>query len=99
MEQLRNHDTGDTPKMIKQWRNIIRIGGYAAILAFLLTLTDIIFGSVSSGNLSELPQTALEKFFELKQNSLLGLYHLDLLNNYHICCMVSILSIWMWPIF
>lgn len=80
MEQLKNLDTGDTPTMIKQWRKIIRIGGYAAILAFLLTVTDIIFGSISSRNLSELPQTALERFSEFQQNSMLGLYHLDLLN-------------------
>lgn len=80
MEQLQSLVVGDDPIITKQWRNIVRIGGYAAFLAFFLTLTDIIFGSISSGNLSELPQTALERFSEFQQNSLLGLYHLDLLN-------------------
>lgn len=80
MELLKKLDTADTPTMAKRYRKLICFGGYAAILAFLLTLTDIIFGSISSGNLSALPQTALEKFSEFQQNRLLGLYHLDLLN-------------------
>lgn len=80
MKQLQSLVVEDVSIISKQWRNIVRIGGYAAFLAFLLTLADIIFGSMSSGNLSELPQTALERFSEFQQNSLLGLYHLDLLN-------------------
>lgn len=64
----------------KQWENIYLIGGFAAFLAFSGTVFDIIFGSSSSGNLSELPQTAIERFSEFQQNWFLGLYHLDLLN-------------------
>ena len=64
----------------KQWKTIYLIGGYAALLAFSCILFDIIFGSISSGNLSELPHTAIERFSELQQNWFLGLYHLDLLN-------------------
>ena len=65
---------------IKQWRNMYLIGGYAAFLAFSGTLFDIIFGSITSGDLSELPQTAIERFSEFQQNWFLGLYHLDILN-------------------
>lgn len=80
MEQSNSLFTGDSSTIQKQWKKISRIGGYAALLAFLLTLTDIIIGSISGGNLSELPHTALERFSEFQRNSLLGLYHLDLLN-------------------
>lgn len=41
---------------------------------------DIIIGNITSGNLAELPQTAVERFYQFKENSLLGLYNLDLLN-------------------
>lgn len=64
----------------KQWKNIYLTGGIAAILAFSGILFDIIYGSISSGNLSALPQTAVERFAEFQQSWFLGLYHLDLLN-------------------
>jgi hypothetical protein len=64
----------------KQWEKLYLIGGCAALLSFCGTLADIIFGSASSVNLSELPQTAIERFAEFQQSWLLGLYHLDLLN-------------------
>ncbi len=80
MDQVRDFVVGDNPNNNKQWRKIYILGGLAAFLAFLLTLTDIVFGSISSGNLSQLPNTAIERFYEFQQNSLFGLYHLDLLN-------------------
>jgi len=69
-------------KMIEeafQWRKIYRLGGYAAIFSFLLTLADIIYGSATSGDIT-LQYTAIEAFNEINQNWLIGLYHLDLLN-------------------
>lgn len=70
----------ETITIQKQWKTVYLIGGYAALLSFCGTLIDIIFGSASNGNLSELPQTAIERFSEFQQSWLLGLYHLDLLN-------------------
>jgi hypothetical protein len=75
----------------KQWKDMYLIGGYAALIAFTGTMFDIIFGSITTGNLSELPQTAIERFSEFQLNWFLGLYHLDLLN--------IIISIIMIPVF
>lgn len=64
----------------QQWRNIYRVGGFAALIALCGTVVDIVYGSISSGDLSLLPQTAVDRFSELQSSWLLGLYHLDLLN-------------------
>lgn len=40
----------------------------------------MIVGSVTGGNVAALPQTAVERFIQFKDNQLLGLYNLDLLN-------------------
>jgi hypothetical protein len=40
----------------------------------------MVVGSVTGGNITELPQTAIERFNQFKDNWLLGLYNLDLLN-------------------
>ncbi len=75
----------------RQWKNIYIMGGCAAFLAFTGVLFDIVFGSVSSSNLSEFPQTAVERFSEFQQSWFLGLYHLDLLN--------TIIAIIMLPVY
>jgi hypothetical protein len=80
MEAYKNYSTEETPMLQQQWRKIYLMGGYAALLSFCGTLIDIIYGSISSANLSALPQTAIERFAEFHQNWILGLYHLDLLN-------------------
>jgi len=43
-------------------------------------VADIVIGSSAGGNLSALPQTAIERFAQFQQNAWLGLYNLDLLN-------------------
>lgn len=63
-----------------QWKKIYIIGGVTAFIVFGLTVSDIIIGSITGGDLTLLPQTAIERFLEIQENSLLGLYHLDLLN-------------------
>ncbi len=73
------------------WKKIYLFGGCAALIAFCGTLFDIIFGSVTTGSLSELPQTAIERFHEFQGNWFLGLYHLDLLN--------AIIALIMIPVF
>lgn len=41
---------------------------------------DIIVGNITGGNIAALPKTAIERFNQFKDNPLLGLYNLDLLN-------------------
>lgn len=65
---------------IAQWKRIYLLGGIFALISFCLTLFDIIFGSITSGDLTELPQTAIEVFNEIEQNWFIGLYHLDIIN-------------------
>ena len=71
-------------------RKACLVGGYAALGSFLLTLFDIIFGSLTSGNLTTLPQTAVERFAEFQGSMLMGLYHLDFLNAVNTLVMVPV---------
>jgi hypothetical protein len=64
----------------KQWNSIYTLGGLATIIALLDILLDVVIGNVTGGNLSALPQTAIDRFTEFHNNKFLGLYHLDLLN-------------------
>lgn len=63
-----------------QWKSMYTLGGIAAILTLIAVVADILIGSSTGGNLSELPQTAVERFDQFQQNAWLGLYNLDLLN-------------------
>lgn len=63
-----------------KWKKFYFVGGCAAMTSFALTLFDIIFGSMTSGNLSILPHTAIERFNEFQQSTFMGLYRLDFLN-------------------
>lgn len=63
----------------KQWNSIYTLGGVAAIIALLGILLDVVIGNITGGNLSALPQTAIDRFTEFHDNKFLGLYNLDLL--------------------
>lgn len=63
-----------------QWKSIYVLGGIFAILSLVAVVLDIFIGSSTGGDLSELPQTAVERFAQFQQNTWLGLYNLDLLN-------------------
>lgn len=63
-----------------QWKSVYILGGIAAILSLIAVMADIVIGSSTGGNLSALPQTAIERFAQFQQNTWLGLYNLDLLN-------------------
>ncbi len=63
-----------------QWQSIYIIGAIAVIIGLIGFLADIALGTATGGNLSALPQTAVERFAQLQANPLLGLYNLDLLN-------------------
>jgi len=64
----------------KQWKSIYLLGGIAAIIAIIGTISDIAIGFILGGNLSMLPTTAIERFAQFHNNYWLGLYNLDLLN-------------------
>lgn len=63
-----------------QLRSICAIGGVFTILALIGIVLDVVIGSITGGNLSALPQTAVDRFAQLQKFPLLGLYNLDLLN-------------------
>jgi hypothetical protein len=64
----------------KQWKSIYTLGGIVTIIALAGILLDIIIGSVTGGNLSALPQTAIDRFAQFHAGKFIGLYNLDLLN-------------------
>jgi len=64
----------------KQWKNIYGLGAYMTMAAIFGVVVDVVIGSITGGNLEELPQTAVGRFDQLHQQVWLGLYNLDLLN-------------------
>ncbi len=63
-----------------QWKSIYLVGGIFAILSLFAVVLDIIIGSSLGGDLTSLPQTAVDRFAQFQLNPWLGLYNLDLLN-------------------
>lgn len=61
-------------------QRIYTLGGIASAIAILVIVADIVIGTITGADLTALPQTAMERFNQLEQNWLLGLYNLDLLN-------------------
>ena len=64
----------------KQWKSIYRLGGQACYSCITGILLDVVIGNITGGDLSALPQTAIDRFAEFHNNKFLGLYNLDLLN-------------------
>ena len=64
----------------KHWRNIYKVGAVTTIIVLCGIILDMVLGSATGGNVAALPQTAIERFNQFKENWLLGLYNLDLLN-------------------
>lgn len=63
-----------------QWKSIYRLGAVTAIIGLVGITVDVVIGILTGGDLSALPQTAVERFAEFSGNPMLGMYHLDLLN-------------------
>lgn len=63
-----------------QWNSVYILGGISTIIALIGIVLDVVVGSSTGGNLSALPQTAVDRFAQFQINPLLGLYNLDLLN-------------------
>jgi hypothetical protein len=64
----------------KQWKIIFKIGAITTMIVLCGIILDMVVGTMTGGNIAELPQTAVERFNQFKENGLLGLYNLDLLN-------------------
>jgi hypothetical protein len=79
MKQSQNLVSGivDTEK---QWKSIYFLGGITTIIVIIGALLDVAIGNITGGNLSALPQTAIERFVQFHDNKFMGLYNLDLLN-------------------
>ncbi len=80
MANQTEHQFSATANVEKNSMGIYILGAISMIIVLAGIIIDIIFGSVSGGNLSALPQTAIERFEQFHGNTLLGLYDLDLLN-------------------
>jgi hypothetical protein len=64
----------------KQWNDIYTLGGITTFLALTVISLDVVIGNINGGDLSSLPQTAIDRFAQFHENKFQGLYHLDLLN-------------------
>ena len=64
----------------KHWKSFYTFGGIATILALTGISLDVVIGIITGGNLSALPQTAIERFAQYHNSKFHGLYNLDLLN-------------------
>jgi hypothetical protein len=84
MEKNKMNQTIDEYFQIKnsenQWKVICTLGGITTIIALAAISLDVVIGNIDGGNLSALPQTAVDRFAQFHDNKFLGLYHLDLLN-------------------
>ena len=69
-----------TDRSENQWKTIYRIGAITTIIVLCGIILDMVVGSVTGGDMAALPQTAVERFNQFKDNPILGLYNLDLLN-------------------
>jgi drug/metabolite transporter superfamily protein YnfA len=61
-------------------KNIYLAGALTSLIVILLTILDIIIGSITGGDLTAIPITSAEKFAQLQEHHMLGLYNLDLMN-------------------
>ena len=59
---------------------IFKVGGVATILVLAGVLLDMAVGIITGGDITLLPQTAVEKYGQISQNWIMGLYTMDFLN-------------------
>lgn len=57
-----------------------KIAAVSTIFVLMGVVLDLIVGNITGGNISELPETAIDRFAQFQHNWLLGLYNMDLLN-------------------
>lgn len=80
MSDTKQSQRGENGDAQAQWKSIYILGGIASIFSLIAVVFDIVVGSSTGGNLSALPQTAVDRFTQFQENPWLGLYYLDLLN-------------------
>lgn len=61
-------------------KSMMMIGIICSIIVIVLTVMDIAIGTSLGGSLNEIPTTAAQRFIQLQNQPLLGLYYLDTLN-------------------
>jgi len=62
------------------WKAAYRWGAISTLLVTLLCVLDIVIGTSLGGDLTALPQTAVDRFAQFRLNPWAGLYGLDFLN-------------------
>lgn len=75
-----NSASPDDGSRARGGKSLYVLGGATALFVALASIADIAIGFALGGDLSKLPGTAVEGFFEFRQNPWLRLDHLDLLN-------------------
>lgn len=64
----------------EQYGSLYLIGGIAAFIVILASLSDIVISIILSSSHFSIPQSAIDRFAQFHGNSMIGLYYLDLLN-------------------
>jgi hypothetical protein len=80
MDGFAKKSEGELDTEERQYRNIYKVGAIATVIALLGIILDIVAGNITGGNLTALPQTAVDRFAQFQGNWLTGLYNLDMLN-------------------
>lgn len=91
MKMIKKNDEDLELESKLSYKNLLRISLVCSILIIALTLFDIVVGTILGGDLNAIPETAIERFTQLRTNPWLGLYYLDVLN--------MVTSILMIPVF
>ena len=76
----RQHDLAFDDRQ-QGWRTLLLAGGLSTIVVLAGIALDLILGIITGGDMSGLPQTAVDRFAQLQRSPLLGLYNMDLLNS------------------
>lgn len=80
MSILKQNQTNEYENTENQWKNIYMLGVITTLIVILGTILDIVIGTSLGGDLSTIPNTAIDRFAQFHDNWLLGLYNLDMLN-------------------
>jgi hypothetical protein len=74
----KNTSLTDSPE--SNLNRVYLLGAVTTMIVLSGTILDIVIGSITGGNLAALPQSAVDRFVQLHNHPLIGLYNLDLLN-------------------
>lgn len=61
-------------------KSLLLAGGICSIIVIVLTIMDIVIGTLLGGDLNTVPSLAIDRFAQLENQPWLGLYYLDALN-------------------